>query len=486
MTSIANELFISVAAHLANRVANGQYYYEWAEKTWSWFAKSGLIRSNSLIQDGLDSNCRPRGGFWTYNQGVVLGALLEMNRYKTDANLITQANSIASAAMALLADKNGILHESYDNNTAKYPFLIGHDGRTFKGVFMRNLARLQLHTKSAAQKLFITRNANSIWSKARYSNGSIGVNWAGPLNNNADAPQQAAGLDALVAAYAVSKQDGPVAFKPKPLLASTGAMKSSRSSHTHISADTAVKTTTKATSNAEETGSTSLGPLRNMRLIICPVGDSITMGFGSSDGNGHREHLRNLLIRAGAKTNIVGTARTGNMSDPYHEGWPGAGIASILGNVTKGQVLIKYKPNVVLLHAGTNDMVAGHGPVYNPDQAPEWLETFIHNIYQKAPEAVVLVAQIIEPLNNTARLRRTTRYNAAVAKMVHKLAADGKKILLINNEPWLTTKDPAKYADDIHPNTDGYNVIADGCFAALTQLAKSHKTWLNLLDGKRK
>lgn len=34
-------------------------------------------------------------------------------------------------------------------------------------------------------------------------------------------------------------------------------------------------------------------------LRILPVGDSITVGVGSSDGNGYRLDLRNMLISAG-------------------------------------------------------------------------------------------------------------------------------------------------------------------------------------------
>jgi predicted alpha-1,6-mannanase (GH76 family) len=62
INAIANELFLSLAAHLANRVpSNSQYYVEWAEKEWEWFAASGMINSNYTINDGLTTACTNNG-----------------------------------------------------------------------------------------------------------------------------------------------------------------------------------------------------------------------------------------------------------------------------------------------------------------------------------------------------------------------------------------------------------------------------------------
>src|SRR6185437_15617563 len=52
--AIANELFLSVAAHLANRdLHNRARYLKWANREWSWFAHSGMINSRNLVNDGL-------------------------------------------------------------------------------------------------------------------------------------------------------------------------------------------------------------------------------------------------------------------------------------------------------------------------------------------------------------------------------------------------------------------------------------------------
>ncbi|GAB7343674.1 hypothetical protein MBLNU457_1661t3 [Dothideomycetes sp. NU457] len=54
VNAIANELFLSVAAHLANRVAGKKsYYVNIAKAEWAWFQNSGLINPENLINDGL-------------------------------------------------------------------------------------------------------------------------------------------------------------------------------------------------------------------------------------------------------------------------------------------------------------------------------------------------------------------------------------------------------------------------------------------------
>jgi hypothetical protein len=66
VNAIAAELFISVAAHLANRKPNGAYYLKWAKKMYNWFLKSGLINLKGNINDSLDlKTCKnPLNAVW--------------------------------------------------------------------------------------------------------------------------------------------------------------------------------------------------------------------------------------------------------------------------------------------------------------------------------------------------------------------------------------------------------------------------------------
>ena len=62
ISAISNELFLSTAAHLANRVPSKKtYYVSWAKKEWDWFLAQGFISSNYTINDGLLEDCTNNG-----------------------------------------------------------------------------------------------------------------------------------------------------------------------------------------------------------------------------------------------------------------------------------------------------------------------------------------------------------------------------------------------------------------------------------------
>ncbi|TVY47693.1 Mannan endo-1,6-alpha-mannosidase [Lachnellula occidentalis] len=194
VNAIANELYLSVGAHLANRVVlNKSFYLENAKSQWTWFQKSGMINSENLINDGLQDCRNNNGTVWSYNQGVILGALTELFYATGDQSYLTIATSIANAAITALQDKNRVLHDPCEPNC-------GADGSQFKGVFMRNLQILQKAAPSQVYVDFAAANAASIWAHDRdASDGVLGVVWSGPFVKPGDASTQSSALDALIA-----------------------------------------------------------------------------------------------------------------------------------------------------------------------------------------------------------------------------------------------------------------------------------------------
>ncbi|RFU77848.1 glycosyl hydrolase [Trichoderma arundinaceum] len=202
VNAIANELYLSVAAALANRVPSNGTYLRIAKSQWQWFRNSGMINSNNLINDGLDSNCKNNGlTTWSYNQGVILGGLSELAIATGDGSYLTTAAAIANAAINNLSNSNGILVEA--DQCELEPGNCGLDGQQFKGVFIRNLRYLNDLAPNNNFKNFILRNAQSIWNNDRNSNNMLGVAWTGPYVS-ATGPAHSSALDALVAAIAVS------------------------------------------------------------------------------------------------------------------------------------------------------------------------------------------------------------------------------------------------------------------------------------------
>jgi predicted alpha-1,6-mannanase (GH76 family) len=203
--AIPNELFLSLAAALANRTSGttSAGYLSWAQKEWAWFKGSGMINSENLINDGLNSNdpsaCANNGATtWTYNQGVILGGLVELYRADQDPTLMPEAEAIAGAAISHLS-VNGILTEPGN--------LSGGDGPQFKGIFMRNLMVLYqaipgTSAQAAQFRSYAQTNAQSIWKNDRNSANQLGGLWQGPFDS-ADATRQTSALDALIAADAM-------------------------------------------------------------------------------------------------------------------------------------------------------------------------------------------------------------------------------------------------------------------------------------------
>lgn len=198
INAVENELFISLAASLANRVPEKKdYYLGWAQKTWQWFQGTGMINKYNTINDGIDlSTCKTNGQTaWTYNQGVILGGLVELNKAAPNDDLLAIANTIADAAIERFTEGNsGTLQEICD------PYC-GRDGQQFKGIFVRNLYKLWAVTGKAGYLEIIQRNAESIYTSDRGPGNVFGPDWSGPfLDQQANAGTHSSASDAVVAA----------------------------------------------------------------------------------------------------------------------------------------------------------------------------------------------------------------------------------------------------------------------------------------------
>ncbi|KAM0715689.1 hypothetical protein Q7P37_009188 [Cladosporium fusiforme] len=197
--SIANELFFETASSLANRVRDPQTdYRRHAQDNLDWMLGAGLLNSKNVITDGItESGCTAGGAVFTYNQGVILGGLIEMRRLTNDNTYFDTAHRIAEGALDYLTDDNGILREK------EWPGSLDETGAQFKGIFVRKLAELHNVAPSNRYADFLRRNADSIWDHARQGNGLIGSEWQGPYDEASMATQSSA-LDCFVAAAKVS------------------------------------------------------------------------------------------------------------------------------------------------------------------------------------------------------------------------------------------------------------------------------------------
>ncbi len=198
--AIPNELFLAIAAKLANRTTGSASagYLKWAQREWTWFKSTGMINAQNLVNDGLTSSnpnaCTNNGAnTWTYNQGVILSGLVELYKADQDPTLLPQAEAIANAAIANLTNSSGILIEKS---------VSGGDAPQFKGIFLRNLLALYAAAPNSQYKIFAEANANSILANDQSTGSQFGALWQGPFDSS-DATRQTSALDALIAAAAM-------------------------------------------------------------------------------------------------------------------------------------------------------------------------------------------------------------------------------------------------------------------------------------------
>jgi predicted alpha-1,6-mannanase (GH76 family) len=192
--AIANELFLAVAVGLHLRLppeAGVTEHLDWAKRSWDWFVASGMRNDQGLINDGL-RDCVNNGlTTWTYNQGVILGALVALREATGDTALLRHADDIADAAITTLIDANGVLTDPTPRPD--------QDQVQFKGVFTRNLGTLYQATGHDRHARFLRHNADAILTHARDSAGRLAFTWSGPPTHITAATHGSA-LDTLIAA----------------------------------------------------------------------------------------------------------------------------------------------------------------------------------------------------------------------------------------------------------------------------------------------
>ncbi len=204
--AITNALYIRLTAALHNRIPGDTLWLGRAQTAWNWFTGSGMINSSGLVNDGLTSSCTNNGQtVWTYNQGMVIGAAMELWRATGNSSVLSTAETLADAALNSPLVVSGILTESCDAQNAT----CDDDQKQFKGIFIRYLAELAKATGNSTYESFIATQANTMWSADRDSFNQIGERWSGANPgadpNISDWRTQASALDALDAAQSIGQ-----------------------------------------------------------------------------------------------------------------------------------------------------------------------------------------------------------------------------------------------------------------------------------------
>jgi len=196
----------------------------------------------------------------------------------------------------------------------------------------------------------------------------------------------------------------------------------------------------------------AIAGVADVPLRVMPLGDSITFGAQSLTQRGYRGPLYDQLAAHGGQVEFVGSLRSGPAPSAHegHSGWVISQIAGIANDA-----IATYRPNVVLLHIGTNDMNNAVDPP-GSTAAQARLGNLIDQILAADPQLTLVVSTIV--LSNISTTQeRIKDYNEAIPGLVAARRAAGKKIALVDMGA-LTSTDLDH--DDLHPNDSGYAKMA--------------------------
>jgi predicted alpha-1,6-mannanase (GH76 family) len=215
--AISNALFLQASALLHAAVPGDTKYGRWALREWKWFSRSGMITRSGLVVDGMDpATCKPilNSTTWTYNQGAVIGGLVDLYKFTHQQRLLLTARKIADAVIrSPRLSPGGILTEPACGPAPT----CANDAPTFKGIFTEDLQLLNTEVHVPEYETYLLHNAVSMWAHDR-NGGAFGLNWAGPFDSS-DTGRQVAALDLLITQ--VTGVGKPVPGLPQPSLQPT-------------------------------------------------------------------------------------------------------------------------------------------------------------------------------------------------------------------------------------------------------------------------
>ncbi len=205
-------------------------------------------------------------------------------------------------------------------------------------------------------------------------------------------------------------------------------------------------------------------------LRLLPLGDSITCGTHGPGpelwgAGGYRTRLWQRLMAGGNAVRFVGHETKGPAEiDGHHQGMPGWQIDQLTAEVPEW--VPPLAPDVVLLLAGTNDLIQGAGV----EVACGRLGALLDGLAQAAPRAVILVGDLptTRP-GNAYRLagELVAAYNAELPFSVAAAVARGARAVAVPVGSRCELGASGFARDGLHPDGVGYERLGEAWFAAV-------------------
>lgn len=210
-SSIANGGFFQLAARLARYTGNSTYS-DWAEKTYDWMTRIGLLDGNYYVYDGTDDTINCTGidhDQWSYNAGTMLLGAAVLANISSSPNPNNNTSSIwTTRAQALLTSAHKIFFSPFPNATnilfeymCEEASKCDNDQLSFKAYLSRWMfAAVQMLPSLKTQVLsLLTPSAQAAAQSCSGMNTSVcGTKWyVGGWDGTKGLGQQMAALDTI-------------------------------------------------------------------------------------------------------------------------------------------------------------------------------------------------------------------------------------------------------------------------------------------------
>lgn len=181
-------------ALLYQRTTNAAYL-TFAQQVYSFWWNNMVNQSTFQVCDHLDTAGNKVWWKFTYNEGLMIGAGVELYEATGNLTYLNNAHSIANFMVnnEIVATAYGNALHDGDNSGC------GGDCHQFKAPAYRYLMRLyRKNTTKTAYYNVLKASADAIWNLARETTNTVfAINWAGPAQTNVDQGQENAAVAAL-------------------------------------------------------------------------------------------------------------------------------------------------------------------------------------------------------------------------------------------------------------------------------------------------
>jgi lysophospholipase L1-like esterase len=223
----------------------------------------------------------------------------------------------------------------------------------------------------------------------------------------------------------------------------------------------------------ESTDNSVIGNYRHTLLInplrIMPLGDSITQGieyFETTDlppppmRVGYRKFLYDRLTNDGFEIDFLGqggqsAGEAAGLLDPENNGYPGVEVSFLVAKLE--EQLAEDPVDVILLHIGTNNTPSDAAGI------DEWLDGL--DTWEAANYPVQVFIATIVPKRDPALNAVVDQFNADLRTRIAARAGD--MVQLVEQNLAVSVNEISDEPIGIHPNIDGYELMANAWYEAL-------------------